>query len=104
MTRFKQFQLNDLIIKYNVVSIPRCDGYVSYWTNFYIGTKVVKKYKFNFKKLRFELHLTEVPKFAFVITEDADDPNFSKEYWLEKINEKLKMLSRKKELASGELV
>jgi hypothetical protein len=73
-----------------------------YETHFYNGT-VTKTYR---KYWLFGPIITEeVPNHIFTICEDSENTNLSKEWWREKIREKInKHLIRRLELDLGELV
>jgi len=66
------------------------------WTNFYEGTEL-KFRLFKFKKV-------EVPKVAFTIYHDFNNPSLTKEWWRSEIEKQLILLNREEQIERGELI
>lgn len=77
------------------------DGSEYYWTEFYQGTEVVTRRKYFLFGAIIE---KAIPKSVFRLNFDIEDPIYTKEYVREKIEEKMKILSRKIEIENGQIV
>ncbi len=72
-----------------------------YWTEFYIGKKLVTKRKYGIfgKKIT-----NEVPFKVFELGLNIEDPSYTKKEIRHKIRHKLELLSRRKQIERGEII
>jgi len=97
----KKLEINGVKLDYEIFSDVNEVNGTFYWTEFYIGTRLVTKRKyliFGEKKTK------EVPFKVFVLDLDIEDPSYTKSDIRKKITRKLELLGRQAEIDRGEIV
>jgi hypothetical protein len=89
--------------KYQYEIFSDCNEYygMTYETVFYQGTEIVSKRKY----LLFGERITEeVPKFAFKVFFNIEDPSFTKSYVRANVERQAELFYRQEEIDRGEII
>jgi hypothetical protein len=89
--------------KYQYEIFSDCNEYdgLTYETEFYQGTKIVSKRKYLLFGKRI---VKEIPKFAFKVFFNIEDPSFTKSFVRAAVEKQAELLYRQEEIDRGEII